>query len=731
MKTSGKLALVLLMLSSVGPAAATTFIVPTDRELVGKSTAIVRGTVERSYVERSASSVETVYEIRVDGVYKGHTAPNELIRVSSPGGQIGSRVLSVPGSAHFAPGEKTVLFLTADRGNWRVTDMTLGKFKPMKGDGERVLVRESEPLSDLGFGVIGNRDGVRNEDKFLRFIEGVVAGKKVNEDYVSGSAVSLVPVSNEEAWASSAKVVAHVEPYSAQSYTMMGASAFGVRWPIPEMTAGVTFFKQASQNIGGAGDGGVSAIQSSLNAWANDCGSIINLPYGGTTAVVAGATNADCGICDQINVVEFNDPQGKIAGSFVGSGTVAVTFVVFDTVADGTGFRRIYDADVVVQDGFTAANSGFATALTHEIGHGIGWRHSNADPSTPNGQTVSCNSAEEDCTPTNTAIMFFQASGGFGFNLQPWDVNAARAVYPGGSCAAVKRDFNGDLRGDVFWRHSSGLNAIWFMNGLASPPGAFTESLDASWSFAGSGDFNGDGRADIFWRHSSGLNAIWTMNGTTATGAFTETLDLSWTPVAVADFNGDGRADIFWRHNSGTNAIWAMNGASNSGSFTTALDPSWSVRAVGDFSGDGKADILWRHTSGLNAVWIMNGSSVTSGTFVPSLDGTWAVGAAGDFNGDNKTDILWRHITGLNAIWFMDGAALSPSSGYTTSLDPLWALTAAADFNGDGKTDLLWRLLPSGTNAIWQMNGLGVTGAFVPTLDGSWVSRPNSATNAQ
>lgn len=38
----------------------------------------------------------------------------------------------------------------------------------------------------------------------------------------------------------------------------------------------------------------------------------------------------------------------------------------------------------------------------------------------------------------------------------------------------------------------------------------------------GTKDYNGDGRADILWRHTSGAVATWLMNGTTATsgGAF-------------------------------------------------------------------------------------------------------------------------------------------------------------------------------------------------------------------
>ncbi len=39
-----------------------------------------------------------------------------------------------------------------------------------------------------------------------------------------------------------------------------------------------------------------------------------------------------------------------------------------------------------------------------------------------------------------------------------------------------------------------------------------------NWSIAGVGDFNGDGKSDILWRHTSGVNYVWYMNGVTPIG---------------------------------------------------------------------------------------------------------------------------------------------------------------------------------------------------------------------
>jgi len=50
------------------------------------------------------------------------------------------------------------------------------------------------------------------------------------------------------------------------------------------------------------------------------------------------------------------------------------------------------------------------------------------------------------------------------------------------------------------------------------------------------GDFDGDGKADILWRNSSsGLNAIWLMNGTSSTAQvfITTVADPNWQVVGV------------------------------------------------------------------------------------------------------------------------------------------------------------------------------------------------------
>ena len=97
----------------------------------------------------------------------------------------------------------------------------------------------------------------------------------------------------------------------------------------------------------------------------------------------------------------------------------------------------------------------------------------------------------------------------------------------------------------------------------------------------GVSDFNGDGKPDILWRHTSGVNYVWYMNGVTATGGnyLPSVPDANWAIVGVSDFNGDGKPDILWRHTSGVNYVWYMNGVTATGGnyLQSVPDANWSI----------------------------------------------------------------------------------------------------------------------------------------------------------
>lgn len=432
--------LVALLLLAAPAAFATSFIVPTDDEMVKKSHAIAIATVEGSYSQESGGSIETIYEVRIQRALKGAPRAGELIAIHTLGGVIEDRGVLVPGEARFNQGDRVLLFLNRDDdARWRTTDLTLGKFSfVVSTRGDRLLVRDMEHV--VGWDHAGrlHREQVRKEDGFLRFLEQRSQEREAPNDYVvEASEVTIAAELEPSNLTTNGNVTTNAAPFPGATYTAW-VSNQPVRWCTSSAVAGcdqpttrlmgrdTVFYKRTDQNISGASDGGVSVIQSALAAWTNDCASSIDVTYGGQ--MQAASLNHD-----GKNIVEFNDPQQRIGGSWSGSGTVGVCFISFSgshTFA-GQSWLNISGADVVFQDGYPATNASFGSAMTHELGHGLGWRHSNQDYASGGA----CNSATQECT--SAAIMNSSVAANYGFTLQLWDQHAAESVYPGGTCGPV------------------------------------------------------------------------------------------------------------------------------------------------------------------------------------------------------------------------------------------------------------------------------------------------------
>ena len=254
---------------------------------------------------------------------------------------------------------------------------------------------------------------------------------------------------------------------------------------------------------------------------------------------------------------------------------------------------------------------------------------------------------------------------------QPGTAQIARGVLFAALCSvwgmvfAIERDFDGDLRADILWRHhgagGTGEKYLYPLNGTAilSGEGYLRTVSDMSWEVAGIGDFDGDGNSDILWRNqATGQNYIYFMNGTaiqSSEGYIRTVADQRWKVVGVGDFDGDGRADIVWRNSaSGENYIYPMQGLTvkaSEGYLRTVASASWKVVGVGDFDGDNRADILWRNLStGENYIYPMQGLTIkaTEGYIRTIASQNWQVAAVGNFDGNlapATADILWRNLS--------------------------------------------------------------------------------------
>jgi hypothetical protein len=719
-----------LSLLIAGAAMATSFIVPTDEQMVLKSHAVVVGTVESSFVRHGgpdgAARIETVYEVRVERTLKGVIGPRQTVEVVSPGGELDGFGVYVPGAPRMAEGQRVLLFLTRQKGHWETTDLMLGKFRfAYSNAGHSLLLRDTDDPEVESWPADAAGNGpARSEEGFLRFIDAVAHGRKGETNYLVAKP-DLPPALSEP---SSRRFLPSLmgASYSAASYTQVGTGPGGVRWPTVDIAAGLNF-RRHTGCTGCDPTGADSLINNGMASWNNDCPSAINLLNAGTTTSAAGATNANCGnVCDLLNVIEFGDPNSTVLGTWAGSGTIAITTIVFTTAPDsaGTGFRQIFDADIVFQNGYLPSEPSAPTAATHELGHAIGWRHSNAAPSTPNDSVVSCNSLNEDCTPGNTAIMFWTV-GGFGYTLQAWDQSAAALVYPGGSCAIARpQDYNGDQRSDLLLRNqSNGDIAQWQMNGFTLSAGAVIAAPGTSWVPVVSGDFNGDNKSDLMLQNSvSGEVAVWLMNGFTVTsGAIVSSPGTNWKPVVTGDFNGDGRSDVILQNSAtGDIAEWQMNGFAVSGALISSPGTAWQVIRAGDFNGNGRDDLVLQNSgSGEIAEWLMNGFTISGGAVISAPGLSWKVKAVGEFNGDTFADIVLRNqTTGDVAEWQMNGFTIT-SGAVISSPGTSFDVMGTGDFNNNFRSDIILQNT-AGDVAEWQMNGFAITGALVGSPGASY-----------
>lgn len=713
-------------------AFATTFVVPDDRELVEKSEAIVRGTVVRAWVDDSDPDyLRTMYELKLEKVVKGDVGANGMLTVASPGGVAGGRFLSVEGAAHLQTGEDVLLFLTWHRGAWTPTDLTVGKFRFVLSEtGRGLLVRDADSITGWDRSGKVHVERARDEAQFMDFVIKTARGMRAPQpEYFTSDAIS----------SESARTGTNAAPNISHTYSISFLACDLTRYPArwENMANGITYQKNSAQNASGLADGGVSVIETAVAAWSSDCNSAINATYGGTTTAV--------NTSDSTNAIVFNDPNNQIASSWSGSGVIAAAFTRggTDHQFDGVDWIGITDADIVFQNGYAGTEPTIGPAMTHEMGHTLGFRHSNqhylrsctsSSPNFPCSLSCSdnaCDSSVQECT--STAIMNSSVNGNQGYTLQTWDQHAAEALYPGGSCATpepARFDFNADGRSDILWRHATtGENYLYTMNGQQVMSSTLLNVLPTGWSVAGTGDTDGDLGADIIWRNGTEVY-LYRMYGNSIIdrGYVTILGDVNWRIVGVADFNGDNKDDILWRHDvTGENYLYLMNGlAITSANFIPGVpDLNWTIAAVADFSGDGKADIFWRHAvTGQNYMWLMNGFTQTSSTFVNTVsDLGWQVAGAGDFGGDGKADILWKYESeGQAYLYTMNGATVT-SQGFVADLvDTNWRIAAIGDYNGDDKSDILWRHAGNGDNYMYLMNGSTIsTASFVQAVpDVNW-----------
>jgi hypothetical protein len=408
------------------PLFGSTYVVPADRVLVDQSHAIVIATVIGSHVRSTEQSgIETVTSVRVEETIKGASI-DDVIDIVEPGGKYGDTLKVIGGVPTFEPGERLLLMLmTRPDGEPAVLDLALGKFA-FDHDvyGQSVLVRDEGEIVGWDPQFRPYVEKRRAADAFVAFVRQQVSGAAPSADYY----IPAFPLEPRQHRAGVASHVPSTEiaPFTAASYTL---GPPGARWP---GFASNVFYGRGLATEPGASGNGDGAINAAMNAWDGVSGAIIKIQYNNQSRSDTGINNQNHG--DGQNSVQFERNLSNVAPAFSCSSGGLLGIGGFFGAGTHSGpnnetFSTITEADVEMNQGIANCaalfNSGdFDSAVAHEVGHSIGWRHANLAP-----DNSACVSASMECA--TSAIMTSVVTNNIHATPQTWDQHAAQAVYPG------------------------------------------------------------------------------------------------------------------------------------------------------------------------------------------------------------------------------------------------------------------------------------------------------------
>ena len=412
---------------SLTPLYAITYIVPQDRDLVHRADAIAVVTAGESHAEVTPDGrYVTVVSLTVGERIKGDLAP-DAIQLVEPGGIVGDRGTIIPGSPRYEAGKSYLVFLLKTKqGAWATYGLQLGQFElTIDINGAPIATRMGQEREVFGFNEgdwSPHTEKLRDARAFLNFVRGEAAevGSQSAQSYLREPAETVVLQFPE--FRPRANFTIH-ETATRADYLLSG----NFRWQNPT----ANFHYCCAPTFQPAPLDGPGASSAAVSNW-NGAGAGINYSLGTVnTAKAIGPPG------DGQNTIVFNDANGELAGAFPGAaayGQITVGSGSYSNLGDGITYIAIQEVDVVVAKNLNTSQATFVGVMTHELGHTLGFRHSDQ-----NGSGSACG-APLICT--TDAVM--NSTVAFGLqSLRPYDQGAATTVYGSGPPPCVGPSITG------------------------------------------------------------------------------------------------------------------------------------------------------------------------------------------------------------------------------------------------------------------------------------------------
>ncbi len=353
--TSG-FVVVAMLVSLVAAASATTYVPISDDALYEQAEVIAELVILGRLPAVAGRPPTTEYHAIVDNVIKGDLESSSIV-VASPGGEAGDgRELVVVGAPRFDRGERVLAFLQRDpSGSYGFVHLGLGVFSKVGGGRRALAVRRAGGARLVDLGLEPTLELVRSYPRFVRWLERRAEGRRSAGDYRHARARTF-----------------------AAPYRLVEIAGKNVRWFEFDIDKSVNWSIRNTESS----DSQIYFVDA-LNVWSR---APVSLRLVSGTSSTAGLLRND-----NVNAIIFGDPNGTVPGTFIcpDGGLVAISGFWFSDAGGqymGRQFRRIQEADIVINDGADCILNNnprsSAELFTRQLGFSLGINFSNVASAT-------------------------------------------------------------------------------------------------------------------------------------------------------------------------------------------------------------------------------------------------------------------------------------------------------------------------------------------------------------